>query len=707
MIRSVGHPLEILYGGGVGLSCGRDAELRSDEFHGLFAGDTRVLSTYQFTISGHAWRVLARVRLGPSTAQWEMQNPSVRSPGGDLAEGVVHCRLRRHVLGTLHDCLTVTSFAERAVSVRLTLRLDADFMDLFEVKDGSLPPRLAVQRVARGASTSFVYERADFRRALHVSFSTSLRAPTFVGAQAVFDVLLEPRKPWKLCVDAVPELDGRRLESPADPHTADPPELGSSAPAISSEPLLMAPFECGSIDLSRLAMKHASGAEFVAAGAPWFLALFGRDTLVTALMAGLLGRWHTDGALGALAATQARSTDDFRDAQPGKIAHELRRGELAHFAAVPHTPYYGTHDAPALFVLALWNGFRWTGDRGLLERHLPAAEAAMRWCDELGDEDGDGLLEYRTRSTKGYTNQGWKDAGDAIPHENGAHAGLPIATVELQGYLYAARRAMAELVEATGDREQAEDFRRRARELRRLVDDRFWIDDQGSYALALDGRKRLVRSMASNPGHLLWCGLPSYERAAKLARRLLAEDMFSGYGVRTLSAAHRNYNPLSYQLGSVWPHDNALIAAGLMRYGLRDEAARVFKGILDAANTFEESRLPELFCGFDREDGLPVPYEKANVPQAWAAAVPILAAQTFLGLVPDAANGRCHVRPWLPEWIPSLTLHGVQIGDARLDIKVSRYGSETRLDYARHPTLEIVTGAPASPLWGAPFEGAL
>jgi glycogen debranching enzyme len=702
MIQSVPHPSEILFGDGVGLSCALDGSMYAEEPHGLFAGDTRVLSTHRLTIAGYAWRVLSRSRPGPSTAQWDMQNPMVRTPGGELEEGAVHCRMRRRVFGALHECLTVTSFQQRAIAVRLSLQLDADFSDIFQVKDGSTPPRLGVARTSGPGALSFVYERRDFRRGLHVTFTGDGHAPAFVGTQAGFDLVLEPGRPWRCCIDAVPELGDRRLTFQGDPHAPDVAPNGGRAPAIAAAPLLEAPFERGCADLERLAVSDAGG-RFIAAGAPWFLALFGRDTLVTSLMAGLLGPWHVTGALSALGATQARTDDGFRDAQPGKIAHELRHGELAHFKSIPHTPDYGTHDAPALFVLALWNAFRWTGDHQLLRDHLSAAESALRWCDELGDQDGDGLLEYQTRSRRGYRNQAWKDAGDAIPHENGVHADLPIATVELQGYWYAARLAMAEIFDALTRPEPAAALRRAASTLRELVEERFWMDDVGAYALALDGHKRPVRSVASNAGHLLWCGLPAPERAARLARRLLADDMFTGYGVRTLSAAHRSYNPLSYQLGSVWPHDNALIAAGLARYGLRAESARVFRGVLDAAGAFEENRLPELFCGFARDEGPPVPYEKANVPQAWAAAAPILAAQTFLGLSPDVANQRCYLAPWLPEWLPELELRNVEIGGAPLDVKISRRGSETRLEYANHPRIEVLAGAPPAPLWGAPM----
>lgn len=704
MTPSVPQPLEILYGDGVGLACAVDGSLHAEELHGLFAGDTRVLSTYRFSIAGHPWRVFARSRQSPSIAQWDMENPRVRTPGGDIDEGDLHFRLQRRLRGALHDCLSVTAFTKKRCPLRLSLQVDADFADLFQVKDQSTAPRLSVQRTPGKRELVLRYERRGFSRGLHVRFDVAT-GPLFVGAQVVFDVLLEPQQPWTCCVSAEPEIDGRRVLFHGDPHGPDAPDITRSL-RVDCEPLLAEPFRRGALDLDRLAIQDDGDPPYIAAGAPWFLALFGRDTLVTSLMAGLMGPWHTQGALLALGKTQAHARDDFRDALPGKIAHELRRGELARFDAIPHTPYFGTHDAPALYVLALWNAFRWTGDEAILDAHLGTAEEALGWCETSGDEDGDGFLEYRTRSSKGYKNQGWKDAGDAIVHESGADAELPIATVELQGYWYSALLAMAELLEHRGDESGADRQRALARQLRTAVEERFWMDHAGIYALALDRKKQLVTSISSNPGHLLFCGLPSEARAERVAARLLARDMYSGYGVRTLSAEHAWYNPLSYQRGSVWPHDNALLAAGLVRYGLREQAAGVLKGILEAAALFEGGRLPELFCGFARDAGPPLPYAKANVPQAWSAAVPILAAQLFLGLVPDAPNRRCHVAPWLPEWLPVLDLHGVTIGQGELSIRVERTGSAARVTRVECPGIEIVEGLPQAILWGRPATGS-
>jgi glycogen debranching enzyme len=331
---------------------------------------------------------------------------------------------------------------------------------------------------------------------------------------------------------------------------------------------------------------------------------------------------------------------------------------------------------------------------------METAERAMQWCDELGDRDGDGLQEYATRSQLGYYNQSWKDAADAILEPTGGLAKLPIATIELQGYLYAARLAMAELYENRGDQAKALRLRDSAKAQRVLVEERYWLEEEDFYAVAVDGNKEPVRTISSNPGQLLWCGLPSPDHARRSARRLLADDMFSGWGLRTLSSKHPRYNPLSYQRGSVWPHDTMLTAAGMARYGLRDEAATLIRGLLDAAGALEDSRLPELFCGIERDLSGPVPYAEANIPQAWAAAAAPLAVQLFLGIVPDAPRGRCFIDPWLPEWLPGFEIDRLSIGRHNLRLAVSRDGEATVVEHIDAKDLEIIGAETEAALWG-------
>jgi glycogen debranching enzyme len=697
----VAQPTETLHGGGVALSCALDGAVSADALHGLFVADTRVLSTYQITLGGLGLHLLSRTRDGHGTAQWHYQNRTFSSGTGDIPAGSIFVVLRRRVDGALHDDLRLTSYLDHPFRTDLTLQIDADFADIFEVKRQQLPPRVGINRTPTASGMLLEFRRGDFRRALQVSTSATDSGPVVVGSRLTFEIELTRTSTWSCCIEAAAEIDGSPVGFRGSPHL----EEDTDAPSVTvqSADVLAAPFHRGCADLHALSVTDDSGT-YVAAGVPWFLTLFGRDTLVASLMTGLLGSATTRSTLAALTALQATETDDWRDAEPGKLPHEVRRGELAQRGLIPHTPYYGTHDAPALYCLALWNAWRWTGDRQLLDEHFDTAHAALRWCDEYGDRDGDGLLEYGTRSRDGYYNQGWKDAGDAIVTPAGNVGVLPLSTVELQGYLYAARLAMAELFEERGDSAAASKQRAAAKTLANIVEQRFFLEIDGFYALALDGAKQPLASISSNPGHLLWCGLPTPLRAKAVGARLVQPDLFSGWGLRTLSANHPAYNALSYQRGSVWPHDTALAAAGLSRYGCREEAATLLRGVLDAAGMFEANRLPELFCGLDRASGPPVPYAEANVPQAWAAAAPVLAVQTFLGLVPDAPRHQCFLTPWLPEWVPQLDVQGISIGDATVDISLSQHRGETRVETTTTNDLEIITRAVPAPLWGSPYE---
>ena len=703
MTVQVPHPTVVLHGNGIALACGLAGEVRADELHGLFVGDTRVLSSYRIMLAGQQWQLVGRDREGHGTATWTFQSPLIRTQRGEFATGSLFFKLRRRVSGALHDDLTIRGFGSEKIETRLIVQLDSDFADIFEVKDRRLPPRLDVVRTSAGERLTLRYERAGFCRALHVVFSTSggVEKPIeFVGSQVIFEIALDHGQEWTCCIHAEVELDGVIRAFAGNPHDPEPELVPETAPTLRAESILQLPFDRGSADLHALAVVNGD-TSYVSAGVPWFLCLFGRDTLVSALMSGVLGAWPTRGALAALGSLQATSRDEWRDAEPGKLPHELRRGELAFRNEIPHTPYYGTHDAPALYCLTLWNAWRWTGDESLLDTHLETAERALQWCDQLGDRDGDGLQEYATRSRLGYYNQSWKDAADAILEPTGGVAKLPIATLELQGYLYAARLAMAELCEQVGDDAEAIRLRDSASALRGLVEDRYWLEDEDFYSVALDGDKEPVRTISSNPGQLLWCGLASPDHARRTTARLMEDDMFSGWGLRTMSTKHPRYNPMSYQRGSVWPHDTMLTAAGMVRYGLIDEAARLIRGLLDAACALEDARLPELFCGIERQLDGPVPYAEANIPQAWSAAAAPLAVQLFLGIVPDAPRARCYLNPWLPDWLPRLEIDRVSVGRGEMRIVLARDGEATVIEEIEAGEIDVVVAGTEAALWGA------
>jgi glycogen debranching enzyme len=405
-----------------------------------------------------------------------------------------------------------------------------------------------------------------------------------------------------------------------------------------------------------------------AAGLPWFMALFGRDSLIASYQVLPFQVRLAQTTLEALSALQATERDDFRDAEPGKILHELRFGELARLGEVPHTPYYGTHDATPLFLILLDEYERWTGDLDLVRQLEPAARAALRWVEDFGDLDGDGYLEYKTRSSLGLVNQGWKDSWNSSLFADGRVAEPPIALCEVQGYAYDARLRTARLARlAWGDDELARRLETDAASLRGRFNADFWDQERGHFVHALDRDKRQVDALTSNVGHLLWSGIVDKEKAAATVRRLMAPDMFSGWGIRTMSSADSGYNPIEYHNGTVWPHDTGLIAEGFRRYGFRDEAAKLVIALLEAA-TFFEYRLPEVFAGFARgETEFPVEYPTASRPQAWAAGAPLMAVRTLLGL--DVVDGRLESDPALPDEIRTLRLRSVPFRGDRVNVE--------------------------------------
>jgi glycogen debranching enzyme len=418
-----------------------------------------------------------------------------------------------------------------------------------------------------------------------------------------------------------------------------------------------------------------------AAGLPWFVAPFGRDSLIVSLQNIFVYPEFATGALKVLGSMQAKEDDPYRDAEPGKILHELRYGELAHFKLIPHTPYFGAADATPLYLITLHAAWRAIGDRGLLERHLETAEGCLSWIDKYGDLDGDGFQEYRTRSSAGYENMGWKDSGDAVMNPDGSLVKGPKALCELQGYVYTAWLRMAEVFDALGKPDRGAELRAKAAALFKRFNEAFWDEESGFYAYALDGEKKKVLTVASNPGHCLWSGIVPPGRAKKVVERLMAPDMWSGRGIRTLSALHPSFNPYNYQTGSVWPHDNGMIAWGFKAYGFEVEAAQIAHDISEAGSYFYLNQLPELYSALSGDIApLPVQYLGANVPQAWAAGSVFMLMQAMLGFLPDAPRSKLYLDPSLPAWLPDLTVRDLRIGKHMLEIRFTRNDERTEFE---------------------------
>jgi glycogen debranching enzyme len=568
---------------------------------------------------------------------------------------------------------TIESFHDAPCELLLELIFSADFRDVFEVRGTSRPERgqlLGEER--QDAAVRIRYHgRDDVVRSTTIAFDP--RPDMIASHRAVYRLSLDPGRAARIALTVSAANDGTELPPPpagAARRAVRPADAGDTRIVTDHEPF-NAVMARSRVDLRMLLTTTPEG-PVPYAGVPWYVAPFGRDSLLTAWQLLPYDARVAAGTLRFLAARQGRRLDEFRDEEPGKILHEYRRGEMANCREIPFIPYYGTVDATPLFIGLLAEYVRWTGDLVLARALWPAVLAALAWIERYGDRDGDGYLEYATRSRLGLSNQGWKDSFDAVMHADGRLAPAPVALVEVQGYAYAALLAAADLARVLGV--DAGTLVARAERLRAAFNRDFWLEDEGYYALALDADKRPCEVISSNPGHALWTGIVEERRAAVVAKRMLAADMFSGWGIRTLSARERRYNPMSYHNGSVWPHDNAIAALGFRRYRLPEHVVTVASALMDATRWFEYARMPELFCGFPRQGTQgPISYPVACAPQAWAAGSVLALLTALLGFEADAIAGRLTVTsPVLPPWLLFVEIYDLRVGNAALDIAVHR-----------------------------------
>jgi glycogen debranching enzyme len=662
---------------------------------GFFCDDTRVVSAWAIYADGHPWVLLNSGAIAYYAARIFMTNPEFQTESGAVPARTLGLSIGRTVGPGLHEDLDLFNHGANAVAFNLEIRVRSDFADIFEAKTGALVRRgrVSTHWSPRRARLETRYRNGRFRRTVTVEVRNADSRAVYANGRISFPVRLRPGEAWHACLlygvaggaeatDAPKNCIGQLAEAPTARALQDWRggclKLSSSLPGFDR-------FYRQSVDdmaALRLPTEGDDPLTFVpAGGVPWFVALFGRDSLIASMQTAIVQPQFALGALEVLGRMQAQARDDYCDAEPGKIPHELRRGELAELHLIPHTPYYGTADATILYLIVLHTVWCWTGQAELVRRFLPVAEKCLAWIDDYGDRDGDGFQEYGTRSPAGYANQGWKDAGDAVVTPEGALVRGPVALVELQGYVYDAWRRMAEIYAAFGEPDRAGELRRKAEALYERFNASFWDETSGYYAFCLDGEKRAVFSVASNPGHALWSGIVPPERAGRVVRRLMQPDMWSGRGIRTLSAEHPSYNPFSYQTGSIWPHDNALIALGFRRYGFVDEALRLAYDLIEAASNFRYNQVPELYAGVAREPtNFPVQYLGANVPQAWAAGSCFVLLQIMLGLEPDAPAGRLYLDPQLPPWLSHLEVSELRFGAEKFDLRLRREGEKTVMD---------------------------
>ena len=673
-----------------------DIPFALEEEVGLFFRGTRHLSQLELLAGGRPpFFLSSAVTADNLRAVANLTNNDVQEDGRFTSRSTLSIRRTTLLCGPqLLLRLVLHSFTLEPLAMRLELRLSADFADVFQVR-GLARSRRGVYEPScvDGGALCFGYRGLDGVRRL-TRCEISGADVRWEGHQASLDLVFAPEE------ERVVEVAIACLNDEAPP----PPRLGfTGAEAVREREHRLWQAELTSVhsaddglnaiiaqalaDIFMLTVApepdtpHATD-RFVYAGIPWFATIFGRDALITAREMLSFAPGLARSVLRTLASLQGTEVNAARDEEPGKIIHEARYGEMPATGEVPFGRYYGSLDATPLFCMLLGAYARVTNDLELVRDLWPNARAAVDWMERYGDRDGDGYLEYERRTEHGLANQGWKDSGDSIFHADSRLAEPPIAPVEVQGYRYAALVAMAELAEAL-EMDGAADWLAAAATLRQRINDDFWIEREGTYALALDHHKRPCEVVASNAGHLLFCGVPYAGRARLLGSRLLRADLFSGWGIRTLASGQPRYNPMSYHNGSIWPHDNALIAAGLRRYERVDGVLDVLTGLVEGSLHFEDRRLPELFCGFGRRrESAPVPYPVACRPQAWAAASVFLLLEASLGMELDAPRRRAVFRqPQLPSWLPWLEIRNLRIGDARVDLNVLRgkYGGSIEI----------------------------
>lgn len=693
----------------------RDGQLPLSGDHplGLYLADCRHLRAHELWIGFRQPRLLISTDTAGTTAVYELTNPDLVLEGDrELPLQSLRIRIVRRMLeASMIERISVRSHARDAISFDLELRLDADFRPMLEVRGLSSPNAREIRRESLGDTVRFAATGLD-----GIERSTSVSCTTAVAhedGRLTVPLALEPGEEIPLDVHfRLAQGEGAGTSSPAvariDDHTS-VEHAGADADAWLAERCRVAVDEelvervlrRSLLDL-RLLSSELDGDKYYAAGVPWYATLFGRDSIIAALQTLAFDPGVAAGTLRVLARRLGTELDDERDEEPGKVIHELRQDELAAAGLTPFGRYYGTVDATPLFLCLLCEHANWTGSLELFDELRPQVEDAIRWIDEFGDLDGDGLLEYRRRSREGLDNHCWKDSWDGIPDEDGVPLQPPVAVVEAQGYAVAAKRGLARLFEAADDLERAQALRTQAAELTGKID-RFWLAERGFYALALDGQKHPSPVLASNQGHLLWAAAVSTPRARAVCDALMRNGSYSGWGIRTLSRDERAFNPIGYHTGTVWPHDNSLFAMGLRRYGLDQPFLRVFEGLLDVASALPDYRLPELFAGFSRSDYEdPVPYPVACSPQAWAAGSLPAMLIAGLGLIPDALNATLRIRrPSLPRHVNRVSVENLRVGGAHVDLLFERVGERSNsvalTDAKIDGELDVVLEIPRAP----------
>ncbi|MBI4301818.1 MAG: amylo-alpha-1,6-glucosidase [Chloroflexi bacterium] len=693
---------------------------------GLYYRDMRYLSLWEMTIGGQKPRYLASTCDQNYVGDFQLANPTLPLPNGEQAlTRTISIRRRRFIAGGLHERLTFYNLNPFPATLQLALTLGSDFFDIFEVRGLERPQRGTINSpVMEGSRLLLSYQGLDrILRRTEIIFdeppltveilgkdvpTTVLhRTSTFLPdalepvtriipyppwAKLTWELTLLPKTPLSLTFNIFP-LEGEHASQMSDldevfsrlQRSYD--VWHSQGTTLETDNQLFNRLLERSIFDLRLLMTDTPEGWVPIAGIPWFACPFGRDSIITSLQTLMLNPQIAVGTLRFLAKSQGIEVDHWQDEEPGRILHETRQGEMANLKEIPQALYYGSLDSTPLFLWLFAETMKWLDDDELFHELLPAAERALEWIERYGDLDGDGYLEYLTRSPRGIKHQGWKDSRDSINYPNGSPVEPPVAPVEVQGYAYKAMQEMSLLLRRKGYTALADDISQRAATLKVNFNRDFWVEEIRFYAQALDSQKRPVVAISSNPGHCLLTDIIARERTPDLVAGLMASDMLSGWGIRTLSSRAPKYNPMSYHNGSVWPHDNSLIVAGMKECGFQTQAEEIITQLFEASNTFPSSRLPELYCGFGRSEGtysVPAEYPVSTSPQAWAAGSAILILQAILGLRVNAAAGRLYLKPRLPAFLRNISVKNLRIGRGTVDLECERHQDHTNFEITKN-----------------------
>ncbi|WP_128859969.1 amylo-alpha-1,6-glucosidase [Methanocella paludicola] len=674
-----------------------DIPMKDNFGYGLYYHDCRFLSGYTLTING---KYLTEILIGAQSGFDSiviLTNPDMEDNNGNyINKETLSIGRDIAIPGCVVETITIRNFNMAKVALDLTLNFKSDFNDIFTIRgltegvDGKILPI----RYDAGDHTLYIpYMGKDGHfRTTKIEFDPP---PSKVEkGSCTFSVRLDPRGVQKIMLAIFAQ------DLPPGKPAVEPRMLGTKETLEGIEKSYHVPYRrhfdfltdnnlfnkiiLRSLSDLRMLYMSLDGSKFHSAGVPWYDALFGRDCILAAIQIMPYHSGSAPGTIKLLAGYQGRAYDDWRDEEPGKILHELRLGEKANLNKIPQTPYYGTVDATPLFLILLAEYVDWTGNLKLLEKIMPNIDAAIAWIDRYSRRDGSEFTSYLPRSARGLSNQGWKDSWDAVMHSDGTLAKPPVALAEVQGYVYMAKKRLAMLYDRMGRGGDGEKLRKDAERLKRAFNDRFWMDDKKFFAMALDDLG-VCNVISSNPGHCLWSGIVDEKYAKFLADRLFEPDMYSGWGIRTLSSNELRYNPLGYHIGTVWPHDNSIIAMGLHKYGFYDRLSDLFTGMYDAASVFPLYRLPELFSGFERgKYNIPVKYPVACSPQAWSAGTIPYMLIAALGLTPDALNKRLTlVKPHLPPWLNNIKITDLRVGSASVNMEFRREESGTLVNVVK------------------------